>query len=185
MGVDDRLSGLANAFQGVAPASGRLPPVERWDPPRCGDIDIRISRDGAWWHEGAPIARTALVRLFSTVLRRDPDGYWLVTPAEKLRTRVEDAPFVAVAVERAGEALRFTTNLGDTVEAGPERPLRVETDPATGAPAPYVLVRGGLEARLSRPVFYALAEEAEARGGRFGVVSHGVWFDLGPVEADA
>ena len=126
MGADDRFSSLAAAFQGVAPASGRLPPVHLWNPTACGEIDIRIRRDGTWWHEGAPIARPALVRLFSSVLRRDPDGYWLVTPAEKLKITVEDAPFVAVALEREGGALRFTTNVGETVEAGPAHAIRVE-----------------------------------------------------------
>jgi hypothetical protein len=181
MGADDRFSSLAAAFQGVAPASRRLPPVHLWNPSSCGEIDIRIRRDGTWWHEGAPIARPALVRLFSTVLRRDPDGYWLVTPAEKLKITVEDAPFVAVALEREGGALRFTTNLGETVEAGPEHAIRVETD-GSGTPAPYVHVRSGLEARLARPVFYELAELAEPRAGRLGIAAGGAWFDLGPAE---
>ena len=172
------LSGVAAAAE---QAKGRgLPPVHLWNPAHCGDIDIRIRRDGSWLHEGAPITREALVRLFSTVLRKDPDGYCLVTPVEKLRIVVEDAPFTAVRVDRAGEALRFLTNVGDTVEAGPENPLRVETDPATGEPAPYVHVRRGLEARLTRPVFYELAEMAEAHEGELRVTSNGVWFSLGP-----
>jgi hypothetical protein len=156
-----------------------LPPVHLWNPAHCGDIDIRILRDGSWRHEGAPIGREALVRLFSTVLRKDPDGYCLVTPVEKLRIVVEDAPFTAVRVDRAGAALRFLTNVGDTVEAGPDHPLRVETDAATGEPAPYVHVRGGLEARLTRPVFYELVEMAETRAGALGVGSNGAWFPLG------
>jgi hypothetical protein len=172
------------ALSAVAAAAERagergLPPVHLWNPAHCGDIDIRILRDGCWLHEGAPIAREALVRLFSTVLRKDPDGYWLVTPVEKLRITVEDAPFTAVRVDRAGEALRFTTNVGDTVEAGPDNRLRVETDPATGEPAPYVHVRRGLEARLTRPVFYELADAAETRDGALGVSSNGAWFALG------
>jgi hypothetical protein len=157
-----------------------LPPVHLWNPEHCGEIDIVIARDGSWRHEGAVIRREALVRLFSTVLRKDPDGFHLVTPVEKLRITVEDAPFIAVSMTRAGGALRFATNVGDEVEAGPEHPLRVETDAATGEPAPYVEVRRGLEARLSRPVFYELVEMGEMRGGMVGVTSNGAWFPLGP-----
>jgi hypothetical protein len=157
-----------------------LPPVHLWNPEHCGEIDIVIRRDGSWRHEGATIHREALVRLFSSVLRKDPDGFHLVTPVEKLKITVEDAPFIAVAVERAGAALRFTTNVGDEVEAGPDHPLRIETDPETGEPAPYVEVRRGLEARLSRPVFYELVEMAETRGDSVGVGSNGAWFPLGP-----
>jgi hypothetical protein len=156
--------------------------VHLWNPPNCGEIDIRIRRDGLWFHEGSPIGREPLVRLFSTVLRKDPDGFYLVTPVEKLRIQVEDAPFMAVRVDRAGEGLRFLTNLGDEVEAGPEHPLRIEIDPS-GEPAPYVHVRGGLEARLTRPVFYELVDVAQARdtpeGPQLGVVSHGAWFPIG------
>lgn len=184
MTAQDPLSNLAVAAEaaGQEPRRG-LPPVHLWNPPNCGEIDIRILRDGSWRHEGRPIPRPALVRLFSTVLRKDPDGYVLVTPAEKLKIEVDDVPFVAVAMERRGGALVFRTNVGDEVEAGPEDPLRVETDPATGEPRPYVHVRRGLEARLARPVFYELVDMAELREGRLGVVSKGAWFDLGPAEA--
>ena len=186
MATNDPLAGLVSAAAGEgARAPKGLPPVHLWNPAHCGEIDIRIRRDGGWWHEGTPIGRPALVRLFSTVLRKDPDGFHLVTPVEKLKIAVDDAPFVAVRVDRVGEALVFLTNVGDTVEAGPENPLRVETDPVTGEPAPYVHVRRGLEARLSRPVFYELVEMAELLDGRFGVTSHGAWFDLGPAEAAA
>ena len=156
-----------------------------WHPTHCGDIDIRIGRDGSWFHEGAPIARPALVRLFSTVLRRDPDGFHLVTPAEKLRIRVEDAPFTAVRVDRVGEALRFLTNVGDTVDAGPEHALDIGH--VDGEPAPYLHVRSGLNARLTRPVFYELVNMAQTRsvdgGDEVGIWSCGVWFRLGPAEA--
>jgi hypothetical protein len=174
-------------LQGVAKAAGEargLPPVHLWNPEHCGEIDIVIQRDGTWRHEGSPIGREALVRLFSTVLRKDPDGFHLVTPVEKLRITVEDAPFVAVRVDREGEALRFLTNVGDVVEAGPDNAIRVETDPETGAPAPYLHVRRGLEARIARPVFYDLVEMAEERAGeqgpRPGVVSNGCWFPIAP-----
>jgi hypothetical protein len=177
-GAAGSLKGLIVAAEG-APKPRGLPPVHLWSPPHCGRIDIVIRRDGSWIHEGSPIGRPALVRLFSTVLRKDPDGFHLVTPVEKLAIEVEDAPFLAVRVDRDGQALRFTTNVGDEVEAGADDPLRVETDPQTGEPAPYVHVRRGLEARLTRPVFYELVEMAEARGGRLGVASNGAWFDLG------
>ncbi|HTK35431.1 MAG TPA: DUF1285 domain-containing protein [Caulobacteraceae bacterium] len=186
----DPLISLASAARSGSEGAGRaLPPVHLWNPPHCGEIDIRIRRDGSWWHEGSPIGRPALVRLFSTVLRRDPDGYYLVTPVEKLKIVVEDVPFVAVSVDRVGEALSFVTNVGDIAEAGPDNPLRIETDAATGGPTPYVHVRRGLEARLSRPVFYALVELAQPRAGpdgeHLGVASNGAWFDLGSTEVGA
>jgi hypothetical protein len=170
-----------------AQADGRsLPPVHLWNPPHCGDIDIRIRKDGVWFHEGTPIGREALVRLFSSVLRKDADGVYLVTPVEKMRIQVEDAPFVAVRVDRAGEALRFTTNVGDEVEAGPQNPIRVEIG-ENGEPRPYLHVRGGLEALIARPVFYELVEMAQERetpeGPRLGVWSNGAWFPVGPAGA--
>lgn len=159
-----------------------LPPVHLWNPPHRGEIDIVIRQDGLWMHEGAPIGRPELVRLFSTVLRRDDDGFYLVTPVEKLKLRVEDAPFVAVRVDRDEKVLRFTTNVGDRVEAGAEHPIRVETDEHTREPRPYVHVRAGLEALIARPVFYELVAMGRPRGERFGVTSGGEWFDLGPLE---
>lgn len=181
------LDGVIAAARAQAPGRG-LPPVHLWKPSHSGEIDIVIRRDGRWIHEGAPISREALVRLFSTVLRKDPDGFWLVTPVEKMRIRVEDAPFVAVRVDRLDDGtLRFETNVGDTVDAGPENPIRVETDAATGEPRPYVHVRRGLEALIARPVFYELVDLAEERqtaeGARLGVVSGGAWFPIGPAEA--
>ena len=178
------MSGLTELFEAAqaAAASGRgLPPVHLWNPPHCGEIDIRIRPDGTWLHEGAPIGRPALVRLFSTVLRRDPDGVYLVTPAEKLKIVVEDAPFVAIGMQREGEVLRFVTNVGDVVDAGPEHPIRVETGPS-GEPRPYLHVRGGLEALISRAVFYDLVELGEPDGSRLAVSSGGGRFDLGPLE---
>lgn len=168
-----------------APGRG-LPPVHLWNPPNCGEIDIVIKPDGRWLHEGATISREALVRLFSTVLRKDPDGIYLVTPVEKLRITVEDAPFVAVRVDQEGEALRFLTNVGDEVEAGPDNPIRVEIG-EDGEPRPYLHVRRGLEALIARPVFYELVEMAEPRetseGETLGVSSNGVWFPVGPAGA--
>lgn len=177
------LDGVIAAAKAQAPGRG-LPPVHLWNPPHCGDIDIVIKKDGLWFHEGTPIGREALVRLFSTVLRKDPDGYHLVTPVEKMRITVEDAPFIAVRVDREGEALKFLTNVGDEVEAGPDNQIRVEMDPKTGEPRPYLHVRRGLEALIARPVFYELVELAEERetpeGPQLGVASNGAWFPVGP-----
>jgi len=183
------LDGVAAAAKDAsrqAPGRG-LPPVHLWHPTHCGEIDIVIARNGQWFHEGSPIGREALVRLFSTVLRKDPDGYYLVTPVEMMKITVEDAPFTAVQVDRVGEALSFTTNVGDVVEAGPDNEIRVGADPVTGEPRPYLHVRRGLEARLRRPVFYELVEMAQERdtpdGPTLGVTSNGVWFPVGPARA--
>jgi hypothetical protein len=156
-------------------------------PVELRELDMRIAHDGAWYYRGSPINRPALVKLFASVLRRENDGsYWLVTPAERGRVVVEDAPFIAVALDVEGEGQRqrliFRTNLDEIVAAGPGHPLRIETAD-DGTPAPYVLVRPGLEARIARPVFYDLVElgvEETAAGKRqFGVWSGGVFFDLG------
>ena len=179
--------GLDGVIAAAKQAPGRgLPPVHLWHPENCGEIDIRIAKDGVWFHEGTPIGREALVRLFSTVLRKDPDGTFLVTPAEKMKITVEDAPFIAVRVDRVGETLRFLTNVGDEVEAGPDNAIRVEAG-LGGEPRPYVHVRRGLEALIARPVFYELVEMAEARdtpdGATLGVSSNGAWFPVGPARA--
>lgn len=163
--------------------SEKLPPVDTWNPPFCGEIDMRIARDGTWYYQGGPIGRPAMVRLFSTVLRRDEDGrYYLVTPVEKLAIRVDDAPFVAVEMTTHGQGrdqvLTFRTNVDDEVMAGPEHPIRVVTAP-DGEPSPYVHVRGRLEALISRAVFYDLVELAEERDGLLGVWSAGAFFPLG------
>ena len=166
-----------------------LPPVERWNPERCGRIDIRIQRDGTWFHEGSPIGREKLVRLFSTVLRKDEDGKtYLVTPVEMMEIEVEDAPFLAVemAVSGEGEAqvLTFRTNVGDTVEAGPDHPMHFEPDDPEDQLKPYVHVRGRLEALLARPVMYELVEigeEIEVDGRlMFAVRSGGAVFPIMP-----
>lgn len=181
-------TGLDSVIAAAKQAPGRgLPPVHLWNPPHCGEIDIRIRKDGVWFHEGTPIGREALVRLFSTVLRKDPDGFHLVTPVEKMRIVVEDAPFIAIRVDREGEALRFLTNVGDVVEAGPDNAIRVEMDPASGEPRPYLHVRRGLEALIARPVFYELVEMAIERdtdqGPTLCVGSNGAWFPVGPAGA--
>ena len=188
MSASEIKTGLEGVAAAAKQAPGRgLPPVHLWHPAHCGEIDIVIRRDGLWFHEGSPIGREALVRLFSTVLRKDPDGFHLVTPVEKMKITVEDAPFIAVRVDRVGEALRFVTNVGDEVEAGPENEIRVEMNPKTGEPRPYLHVRRGLEARIRRPVFYELVEMAEERdtpeGPRLGVWSNGAWFPVGPARA--
>lgn len=174
------IGALPAGLIGIAEAAGRsLPPVHLWNPPNCGEIDILIRADGVWMHEGSPIGRKELVRLFSTVLRKDPDGYCLVTPVEKLSIRVEDTPFRAVAVERRGEDLVFVTDVGDVTVAGPDHPIRVEVAD-DGEPRPYVHVRGGMEARIERSVFYELVEQAERNdAGVLGLRSGGVWFELG------
>ncbi len=180
----DSPSGLASVAEAAvqAPARG-LPPVHLWNPSHCGDIDILIRRDGTWLHEGSPIGRPELVRLFSTVLRKDPDGYCLVTPVEKLTIQVEDLPFRAVAVSEAEDGLVFTTDVGDVVQAGPDHPVRVETDPATGEPSPALHVRGELWARIARPVFYELVDRAVVQEDRLVVRSGGAAFALGPAGA--
>jgi hypothetical protein len=178
---------LAAAARSGAKGGG-LPPVERWNPPFCGDIDMRIARDGTWFYEGTPIGRPAMVRLFSTILWREGDSYFLVTPVEKVGIRVDDAPFVAVDFEASGagegQGLRFVTNTGDTMEAGPDHPIRVERDAATGEPAPYVLVRRNLWALIDRKSFYRLVDlgvNATHDGGRwFGLWSGGVFFPVIP-----
>ncbi len=160
---------------------GKLPPVELWHPSHCGDSEMRIAADGIWYHQGSPIGRPELVRLFSTILRKDDDGFVLVTPGEKLDIIVDDAPFVAVEVTSEGEGprrtLSFRLNTGDYVTAGPEHQLRVETAP-DGTPRPYLHVRRGLEALVNRPVFYELADIALAESSPPGLWSGGAFFDF-------
>ncbi|MEA3036273.1 MAG: uncharacterized protein QOH04_2038 [Sphingomonadales bacterium] len=176
------LAGLSLADIARLAAEKNLPPVEKWNPGHCGASDMRIARDGTWFHQGSPIGRQAMVRLFSTILRREPDGrHVLVTPVEKLDIEVEDAPFVAVELKSEGEGrarrLAFRLNTGDMVVAGPDHPLRFE-DGADG-PHPYLLVRGGLEALVARPVYYELAEIALAENADPpGLWSEGAFFAM-------
>ena len=180
--MNDPKSGLNAVAEAAKQAPGKgLPPVHLWHPEHCGEIDIVIRADGVWMHEGSPIGRKELVRLFSTVLRKDPDGYHLVTPVEKLKIQVEDLPFRAVAIAREGGDLVFTTDVGDEVQASEADPIVVETDPATGEPAPRIHVRRDLWARIARPVFYELVEMAEEVDGRLVVRSGDQAFSLGAV----
>jgi hypothetical protein len=154
----------------------------------CGDIDMRITRDGTWLYKGTSIDRKPMVKLFASVLTRDEKGdYWLETPVEKCRIQVEDAPFVAVEMVVSGtgskQTLQFRTNLDDIVIAGPDNPIRIDVDVESGEPSPYVLVRTALDALIARAVFYDLVELGveEQRQGKtvFGVWSGGVFFPLG------
>lgn len=175
-------------LQQIPASKGGLPPVHLWNPPFCGDIDMRIARDGSWHYLGTPIGRPAMVRLFSTILRRDGDDYFLVTPVEKVGIRVDDAPFVAVEmeVEGAGEGqvLHLRTSVEDWVAAGAEHPMRFVLDPQSGEPSPYVHVRANLEALIHRNLFYRLVELAvprELHGEAWlGVWSGGEFFPIAP-----
>jgi hypothetical protein len=158
--------------------------------PSCGDFDMRIARDGTWFYRGSPIGRKPLVKLFSTVLRRENGEFWLVTPVERGRILVDDAPFVAVAVEAAGagrgQVLTFRTNVDDEVIVDAAHPLRISVNPARGESVPYVTVRNGLEARILRPVYYHLVELGEFAVidgvEQLGVWSAGTFFSLGGTE---
>lgn len=153
----ETLAAAARAARGKGPA-----PVHLWNPPFCGDLDMRIARDGTWFYLGTPIGRKELVKLFSSILRRDGDDYFLVTPVEKVGITVDDAPFVAVDFTASGsgpdQSLTFTTQVDDTVTAGPDNPIRVTRDPETGEPSPYVLVRANLWALIDRKSFYRLVD---------------------------
>ncbi|MFD2264824.1 DUF1285 domain-containing protein [Lacibacterium aquatile] len=169
-------------LKALAPDMGALPSLDQGRPD-CGDFGLKIHRDGTWSYYGSPIGRKPLVKLFASVLRKEGDGYWLVTPVERGRIEVEDAPFTAIACERQGENLLFTTNLDELVTAGKDHPIRIEVDPETAEPRPYVMVRAGLEALIVRSVFYDLVAWAEERNGLLGISSGGVFFPLGPCEA--
>lgn len=197
----DPASGLAGLQALIARANSEksetggkkkgLPPVERWEPEYCGDIDMQIRRDGTWFYMGTPIGRMPLVRLFSTVLRKDANGEtYLVTPVEKIRIEIEDTHFVAVEMNvsqvEGEQVITFRTNVGDIVEAGPGNPIRYEITGSNDGVKPYVLVRGRLEALLARPVMYELVahgEEIEIDGETmFAVRSRGEVFPIMPVD---
>lgn len=181
--------GLEALISRAARAGKGAPPVEKWNPPFCGDLDMEIRADGTWFYLGTPIGRAPLVQLFSSVLRRDDDGRtYLVTPVEKVGIRVVDAPFVAVEMNASAgggtKILTFRTNVGDVIEAGPDHPLRFVDEPETGGLKPYLHVRGRLEALVARPVMYELVAAGETRGvggvQMFGVSSRGVFFPVMP-----
>ncbi len=169
---------------GDAEAQGPLPPVSKWNPPFCGNIDMRIKHDGTWLHNGTPITRPAMVRLFSGILRREGDLYYLVTPVEKVGITVEDVPFIAVEMTSDNGFLSFHTNVGDRVTADADHPLRFETD--TEGFRPYICVRDGLEARLSRSLAQDLATMGNIREHMnapwFGVCSGALFFPVIPAD---
>jgi hypothetical protein len=173
------LEALLRERAGKGPA-----PVEKWNPPYCGDIGMRIRADGVWLYQGSPIGRMPLVKLFAGVLRKEADGkHYLVTPAEKVDVDVEDAPFLAVEMEVRGsghaQSLIFRTNVDDIVTAGPEHPLRFAVEASSGGLKPYLLVRGRLEALVTRALYYDLVELAVDEGNGLGLWSGGVFFTLG------
>ena len=179
---------LAKAVSAVTRGKRGPAPVHLWDPPYCGDLDIRISRDGMWWYLGTPIGRKELVELFASVLKLEDGKHFLVTPVEKIGIMVDDAPFVAVDFEvhdpGPDQIITFETNVGDLSAAGRENPIRVERDAETGEPSPYVHIRRGLEALIDRKSYYRLVEigeHAEHEGGRwFGLRSGGRFFPIIP-----
>ena len=184
--VTPSAEGLAASARAAAGKGN--PPVHLWDPPFCGDLDIRIARDGTWFYLGTPIGRFELVKLFSGILRKDGNKYFLVTPVEKVGITVEDAPFVAVdyTVSGSGESqsLTFETQVGDFSVAGLENPIRVLHNPQTGEPSPYMHIRAGLEALIDRKSFYRLVELCthswQADGRWFGLWSGGTFFPVIP-----
>lgn len=161
-----------------------MPPVHLWNPPFSGDLDIRIARDGRWYYEGSQFERMELVKLFSSILKKEGDRYFLVTPVEKVGITVDDAPFVAVDFDVSGagrdQIITFHTHVGDSAAAGPDLPIRVERDPDTGEPSPYVLIRSNLEALIDRKSFYRLVDLGTDHDGWFGIWSSGRFFPIIP-----
>ncbi|MFN3348108.1 DUF1285 domain-containing protein [Pseudorhodoplanes sp.] len=183
----DNTAGLDGIAASLRQTAGRGPaPVERWNPPFCGDLDIRIAADGTWYYLGSPIGRAPLVRLFASVLKREGDRYFLVTPVEKIGIVVEDAPFLAVEMLRedtvSGPRLHFRTNVDDWIVCGPEHPLRFEPEHHSGGVKPYIHVRRDLWAKVTRALFFDLVElgvERDLGGQRmFGIASAGSFFPL-------
>jgi hypothetical protein len=180
--------GIANAAK--AASKKGPPPVHLWNPPFCGDLDMRIARDGTWFYLGTPMGRKPMVKLFSSIIRKDGDDYFLVTPVEKVGITVDDAPFVAVDFDVEGDGdqqiLTFTTQVDDIAVASLDNPIRVVRDPKTGEPSPYVLIRTNLEALIDRKSFYRLVDigaHNEHDGQNwFGVWSSGTFFPIIPSE---
>lgn len=184
--VNPTAEGLAAAAAGAAGRRGP-PPVHLWNPPFCGDIDMRVARDGTWFYQGTPIGREPLVRLFASILRFEDGRHYLVTPVEKVGITVEDAPFVAVDVRVADpgpdQVATFVTNLGDEAAAGPDNPLYATGDAAAGRITPYIHIRRGLVARIDRKSFYRLIDFGLEQDGWFGLRSAGRFFPLAPASA--
>ena len=180
--VTPSTEGLAASVRAAKPRG--LPPVHLWDPPFCGNLDIRIARDGTWYYQGTPFERPELVKLFSSILKKEGGTYFLVSPVEKVGIQVDDAPFVAVDFEVSGtgrdQLLTFRTQVGDLAAAGPALPLRIERDEKSDEPSPYVLVRSNLEALIDRKSFYRLVDLGTDHDGWFGVWSGGVFFPIIP-----
>ncbi len=185
-------SGIENIAAAVKSAPGKgPPPVHLWNPPYCGEIDMRIAADGTWFYQKTPIGRPALVRLFATILKREGEHYFLVTPAEKCGIEVDDAPFLAVEMRIAdaekGPQLQFRTNVDDWVACGPDHPLRFDAEPGTGGLKPYLHVRRGLWAKVTRALFYDLVARGEERmvDGTlmFGVASAGEFYAMAPADS--
>jgi len=178
-----RAEGIAAAARAANGKKGP-PPVHLWNPPFCGDLDMRIARDGIWFYLGTPIGRFELVKLFSSILRKDGEKYFLVTPVEKVGITVDDVPFIAVDFTVSGEGddqvLTFETHVGDMVIASGEDPIRVKRDPETGEPSPYVHIRAGLEALIDRKSFYRMVDIGSIHEEWFGVWSNGNFFKIIP-----
>lgn len=182
--------GLDSITGALAQAPRRLPPVELWDPPFCGNLDMRIAGDGTWYYLKTPIGRPALVKLLASVLKREGDDYFLVTPVEKCGIQVDDAPFVAVELKvasgDAGPVLNFRTNVDEWIACGSAHQLRFDPEPGTGGLKPYLHVRRGLWAKVTRSLFFdlvALGEErAVADKAMFGVMSMGAFFPMAPAD---
>ncbi|MGA8497697.1 MAG: DUF1285 domain-containing protein [Xanthobacteraceae bacterium] len=184
-------SGLEAITGALARAGGKgPPPVERWNPPFCGDLDMRIATDGTWFYMKTPIGRPALVKLFASVLKREGDSYFLVTPVEKCGITVDDAPFLAVELNiengAEGRVLHFRTNVDDWVSCGPQHALRFEPEAGTGGLKPYLHVRRDLWAKVTRTLFFDLVEIGEEREvdgkAMFGVTSMGAFFAMAPAD---
>jgi uncharacterized protein len=190
LGLEAITGALGRAATGPqGPAKG-LPPVELWNPPFCGDLDMRVASDGTWFYLKTPIGRPALVKLFASVLKREDDKYFLVTPVEKCGIEVDDAPFLAVELNvedgADGRVLNFRTNVDDWIACGPEHKLRFEPEEGTGGLKPYLHVRRGLWAKVTRPLFFDLVELGEERDvdgiAMFGVASGGMFFAMAPAD---
>jgi len=188
-----RTGGLEGIVGAAKTASSRgLPPVHLWNPPYCGEIDMRIATDGTWFYQKTPIGRPALVRLFASILKREGDHYFLVTPVEKCGIAVDDAPFTAVELRIDGTGatrrLSFRTNVDDWVECGPDHPLRFEPEAGTGGLKPYLLVRRDLWAKVTRTLFYDLVDLGEERAvagvAMFGIACAGEFFPMTIAERD-